>query len=240
MDGKMTLVYTAEAETRDFFALKARVRERLAKLPVPEGFEITTDPRDRGFEHDVKSTVFAMALALFLVFFVMGLLFESILLPFSVLLSVPFAFFGALWALLISGVTLDAGGMVGMIMLVGIVVNNAIVLVDAINRCRREGTERRAAVLEAAQVRFRPIWMTALTTIFGLVPLVLFPQTGEGMDYKSMAVILIGGLATSTFFTLFVVPLFYTFLDDLGILARDLLRGPASARIRASSGGASR
>jgi HAE1 family hydrophobic/amphiphilic exporter-1 len=114
--------------------------------------------------------------------------------------------------------------MLGMVMLVGIVVNNAIVLVDYINRLRLDGMERDAAIVRAVQVRFRPIWMTALTTIFGLVPLIVLPQQGEGVDYKPLAVVLAGGLTTSTFFTLSVVPLLYTFLDDLRAKVSRLLR----------------
>ena len=100
-------------------------------------------------------------------------------------------------------------------MLVGIVVNNAIVLVDCVNRLRLEGMERTEAIVRSVEVRFRPIWMTALTTIFGLLPLLIFPPSGDGMDYRALAVVLVGGLTTSTFFTLFVVPLFYSLLDDL-------------------------
>lgn len=225
VNGKITLAYSADAETEDFFNLKGRVRRHLQKLELPEGFEISLDPWQRGFDSDMENTIFAMALALSLVFFVMGLLFESFTLPFSVLLSIPHAFFGSVWALYLGGVTLDPGAMVGSIMLVGIVVNNAIVLVDAINRRRLAGLPRDTAILEAVRIRFRPVWMTALTTICGLLPLALLPQRGEGMDYKSMAVVLIGGLTTSTFFTLFVVPLFYTLLDDLRRLALAVIRG---------------
>jgi HAE1 family hydrophobic/amphiphilic exporter-1 len=214
VNGRMTLAYTVESDTESIEALKARVRRRLDSVAAPEGFEISMNPGRGGFEADMKSTFFALGLAQLLVFFVMGILFESVILPFSVLFSIPYAFFGALWSLLLSGTPLDPGAMVGMIMLVGVVVNNAIVLVDAINRLRG-GLARREAILEACRIRFRPIWMTALTTIFGLVPLVVLPQAGEGMDYKSMAIVLMGGLATSTFFTLFVVPLFYTLMDDL-------------------------
>ncbi len=223
VNGKMTLAYTVEAETENTFELKNRVRRRLARISVPEGFEVTTDPRRGGFAEDLESTIFAMVLAMCLVFFVMGFLFESVLLPFSVVLSIPHAFFGSMWALYLTGVPVDAGAMVGMIMLVGIVVNNAIVLVDTINRRRGEGIARHDAILESARIRFRPVWMTALTTIFGLLPLAIFPQTGEGMDYRSMAVVLVGGLSTSTFFTLFVVPLFYTFFDDLRRVSLELV-----------------
>ena len=173
--------------------------------------------------------VHAGVLAICMVFFVMGILFESFILPFSVLLSIPFAFFGSAWTLYLTGIPLDPVGTIGLVMLVGIVVNNAIVLVDTINRQCQTGLDRHAAIIEASRIRFRPIWMTALTTIFGLVPLVLLPQKGEGIDYKCMAVVIVAGLATSTFFTLFVVPLVYSLLDDLRRLGLTLVQRPEDA-----------
>ncbi|MEM7235051.1 MAG: efflux RND transporter permease subunit, partial [Planctomycetota bacterium] len=151
------------------------------------------------------------------------------LLPLSVLFSVPFAFFGSLWLLCICRVPLDAVGLIGMLMLIGIVVNNAIVLVDYIGRTRAQGLSRRRAILVATQVRFRPIWMTALTTICGMLPLAIIPASGDSVDYRALAVVIIGGLATSTLFTLIVVPLFYTVLDDLRRTTSSLL-GRAAAR----------
>ena len=121
-------------------------------------------------------------------------------------------------------------GLLGFLILVGIVVNNAIVLVDCINKLYAGGMERSRAVVEAVQTRFRPIWMTALTTICGLGPLMVFPQTGEGVNYRPLAIVLVGGLATSTFFTLFVVPLFYTLLDDLRQWAVRVTRPNTPAR----------
>ena len=230
-NGKMTIGYRANAETEDFPALQARVTRHLKSLDLPDGFEISTR-RDRHDDSDaIKSSILAGVLALLLVFFIMGMLFESFVLPFSVILTIPFAFFGSAWALYFSGITLDPVGIVGFVKLVGVVVNNAIVLVDTINRKRTlEGLDRTEAILQAAHVRFRPIWMTALTTIFGLLPLVILPQRGEGIDYKAMAIVLMGGLMTSTFFTLFVVPLFYTLLDDLQRALVTLLFGARVSR----------
>jgi len=115
---------------------------------------------------------------------------------------------------------------IGMVILVGVVVNNAIVLVDLINRLRAEGFGRLEATLEAGKQRFRPILMTSLTTIFGLIPMSM------GQEYSALGKTLVGGLLTSTFLTLFVVPLFYSFLDDLRQLASHMastaLRGHAS------------
>ncbi|MBI4585532.1 MAG: efflux RND transporter permease subunit [Planctomycetes bacterium] len=234
VNGKMTIAYVARVDAPDAFPVRERIRRALEGLSLPEGFEATLNLRQGGFQYDFEMTVLALILAVSLIFFLMGVLFESFILPFAVMLSIPHAFFGSLWSLYLTGTSLDAMGMVGFVMLVGVVVNNAIVLVAAINRFRQEGLERRLAILHAMRIRFRPIWMTALTTIFGLAPLVIFPQAGEGMDYKSMAVVLMGGLATSTFFTLFVVPLFYTFLDDLQQIALALLFRPKRGEAQAA------
>ena len=221
-NGKLTSGLSMDVEGRTIPEARFKVLDEIGDLDLPEGVEVRMSQAGAGFEEDLQSAMMALALALFLVFFVMGLLFESWVLPLCVLFSIPFAFFGSIWLLVILDVNLDAIGMIGMLMLVGIVVNNAIVLVDTINRRRVSVGSRSAAIVEAVRVRFRPIWMTALTTVFGLLPLMLFEQRGEGADYKSLAVVLIGGLLTSTFFTLFVVPLLYSSLDDLRRLTRSI------------------
>jgi len=242
MNGKMTVGYSARVEG-DFHRVREKLERHFQRFVVPEGFEIRLRQESRGFEEDLKNAVFATALALLLVFFVMGVLFESFLLPLSVLFSIPHAFFGSMLLLWILQTPLDMIGMIGFLMLVGIVANNAIVLVDCVNRLRRGGLDRTQAIVRAIQIRFRPIWMTALTTVCGLLPLVLFPQAGEGVDYKPLAVVIVGGLTTSTFFTLFVVPIFYSLLDDLqgwlaGLLRldrsglRELTRARAGPRAR--------
>jgi HAE1 family hydrophobic/amphiphilic exporter-1 len=106
--------------------------------------------------------------------------------------------------------------MVGLVLLVGVVVNNGIVLVDTVNRLRSEGRTRRDAILTATDRRFRPIMMTAITTIGGMVPLAINGRLESGISYTSFAWTLIGGLSTATLLTLLVVPVFYTFFDDLG------------------------
>jgi HAE1 family hydrophobic/amphiphilic exporter-1 len=222
-NGKMTIGFSARVKG-DFIAAKDKLERYCRGLPLPEGFEATLRQDQRGFQQDLQNLLLATGLALLLVTFVMGVLFESFILPLAVLFSVPHAFFGALFLLWALGMKLDMMGLLGMLMLVGIVVNNAIVLVDCVNRLRLDGLPIADAVTRAVQIRFRPIWMTAMTTLFGLVPMILLPQTGDGIDYKGLAVVLAGGLATSTFFTLFVVPLFYVIFDDARRAARGLLQ----------------
>jgi len=170
-----------------------------------------------------------------LVFILMGILFESFTLPLTVLVSIPFAILGGMWLLCVTGLPLDVNGMVGFILLAGIVVNNAIVLIDHINRLRREGLDRREAVIRGGRERLRPIFMTALTTISGLLPMAtptLFASDEGGgvFSYRTLAVVVLGGLALSTLFTLFVVPLAYTLLDDLGAVLKEILLAPLLKR----------
>ena len=221
----MTLGFSADVQGNESerTAVKARLAEHFARFPVPRGLEVSLHESSRSVERDMENVGLAMAMGFCLVFFLMGILFESFILPLSVLFSVPFAFVGAVTLLWLLRVRLDVVGMIGLLMLVGIVVNNAIVLVDYINRLRAAGRRRHDAILRACQVRFRPIWMTALTTIFGLMPLLAVEQLGEGINYKPLAVVLVGGLTTSTFFTLVFVPVLYTLVDDLRIRLRRLL-----------------
>jgi HAE1 family hydrophobic/amphiphilic exporter-1 len=144
----------------------------------------------------------------------MGFLFESFVLPLSIILTIPLAGIGVAWIHVMAGKDIDFLGMVGAILLIGVVVNNGIVLIDYINRLRGEGYERTAALLRAADRRFRPIAMTALTTIIGMIPLTLTKPSNLGLSYKSFGLTLIGGMTTATLLTLLVVPIFYTLFDD--------------------------
>jgi len=120
--------------------------------------------------------------------------------------------------------------MVGVIVLIGVVVNNAIVLVDMVNRLRAEGMDRAAAIMEAGSNRFRPIMMTTFTTIFGLLPMALGNSTVLGQPYAPMGRTMIGGLLSSTLLTLLLVPLFYTLLDDLRMVLKRVTNGAFGRR----------
>src|SRR5688572_12797186 len=116
---------------------------------------------------------------------------------------------------MVSGLDMDFLGMVGVVVLIGVVVNNGIVLIDYVNRLRLAGHEREEALVMATHRRFRPIMMTAMTTVFGIVPLLLAGSTSIGLSYTSFAVSLVGGMTVATLLTLLVVPVFYTLFDDL-------------------------
>jgi HAE1 family hydrophobic/amphiphilic exporter-1 len=164
----------------------------------------------------------------------MGILFESLLLPISVLTTIPFAILGALWTIYLTGTTMDSVGFIGLIILVGVVVNNGIVLIDKIHRGRGSTANRTEAVLAGSAARVRPILMTALTTVFGLLPMALSEATNDGIDYRALATCVAGGLVISTFFTLWIVPLAYTVMDDLTHTLGGTLRGSMRGRRKRS------
>lgn len=189
----------------------------LRTMDLPRGFGIGADDLvSTRQEEELAVLKSAGMLSLVLVFLLMGILFESLLLPFSVLFTIPFAVVGALWTLYLTGTTMDSVGWIGIIILIGVVVNNGIVLIDRIHGLRAEGVERAEAVLTGTVQRVRPILMTALTTVIGLLPMTMAEPPSDGIDYRALATCVAGGLSVSTFFTLWIVPLAYTLIDDLG------------------------
>jgi HAE1 family hydrophobic/amphiphilic exporter-1 len=186
------------------------------ELDLPRGYSIgEEDLVSHRAEEELAELMQALQLSIVLVFLLMGILFESLLLPLSVLFTIPFAIAGAIWTLKLTGTTMDSIGWIGMIVLVGVVVNNGIVLIDRIHALRREGLSRAEAVLQGSHNRVRPIVMTALTTVMGLVPMAMTEPGGESFDYRALATCVAGGLTFSTLFTLWIVPVAYTLFDDL-------------------------
>jgi HAE1 family hydrophobic/amphiphilic exporter-1 len=149
------------------------------------------------------------------IYLLMGLLFESFILPLSIIFTIPLASLGVILIHLVARMNIDFLGAVGIVLLVGVVVNNGIVLIDYVNRLRTDGHSRREAILLSADRRFRPIMMTAITTVGGMVPLAIAGRMDSGISYTSFALTLIGGMTTATLLTLLVVPVFYTFFDDV-------------------------
>jgi HAE1 family hydrophobic/amphiphilic exporter-1 len=160
----------------------------------------------------LRSLLMAAALAIFLVYLVMASQFESLLHPFVIIFTLPLGLIGAVLALGLAGMALNVVAMIGMVMLAGIVVNNAIVLIDTVNQLRAAGMPRERALVEAGVVRLRPILMTTLTTVLGLLPMAL--GLGDGAELRApLAVTVIGGLTLATALTLIVIPVVYTLLD---------------------------
>ena len=184
----------------------------LADMQLPYGLSMSITGQSEEMEASFKSLLFALGLAIFLVYLVMASQFESLLHPFVILFSIPLAAVGVALALWLTGTSLSVIVFIGLIMLAGIVVNNAIVLLDLINQLRERGMDRISAIREGARLRLRPIMMTTLTTVLGLLPMAL--GLGEGSEMRTpMAITVIGGLLTSTMLTLLVVPVMYSLLD---------------------------
>jgi len=148
------------------------------------------------------------------VLLLMAALFESFSQPLAILITLPLALFGAFWTLWLAGFTFEILGFIGVIILVGVVVNNGIVMVDHVNTLRREGQERLEALVEGCGDRLRPVLMTVITTVVGLTPLAVSEFTVAGVYIQSMAVAMIGGLVSSTVFTLVALPVWYATVED--------------------------
>ncbi len=227
-NGKIRLVLKIFTTEDDLKGLYEEIGRAMEGFELPHGYSWDRGERFTKFKESEETMGFAVMMAITCVFLLMGVLFESFLLPFSVLFCIPFAFLGVYWMLYLTGTVMGQMAQVGIIVLIGVVVNNAIVLVDMVNRLRTEGRTRTEAILEAGANRFRPILMTTFTTVFGLLPMALGTSTMMGIPYAPMGRTMIGGLLCATFLTLFVVPLFYTYLDDLRLALRRIVSGALS------------
>jgi HAE1 family hydrophobic/amphiphilic exporter-1 len=214
------------------------VRQRMVGFKLPEGYswDFGQWGRDRG---DALGTMTrGVVMSLLAVILLMAAIFESFTQPFAILITLMLAFFGAFWSLWIFGFDLNPIAFMGIIILIGIVVNNGIVLVDHVNSLRSDGVERRQALIEGCGDRLRPVLMTAVTTIFGLLPLAVARATVAGAYIDSIAVVVIGGLATSTIFTLLALPVWYTTLEDAGaafLAALPKRRGTSTIKVPTGS-----
>ncbi len=205
-------IITANLAYGDLGAAAADAGSIIARTPMPEGVSAMVSGQSEEMQESFLSMQFALALAIFLVYLVMASQFESLIHPFVILFTIPLALVGAVLALFITGTTINIVALIGVIMLAGIVVNNAIVLVDLINQLRAQGMQRLEAIMEAGSARLRPILMTSLTTALGLLPMAV--GFGEGAEVRApMAITVIGGLLVSTFLTLVVIPVVYSLMD---------------------------
>lgn len=224
-NGRSTLRVTAFTTRQDRKGIYADIDRILEGLELPRGYTWDKGESYRELQEEDSTMFFAGLMAITCVFLLMGVLFESFILPFSVLLSIPFALWGVYWTLYLTDTPMNIMAMIGIIVLIGVVVNNAIVLVDMVNRLRADGKTREQAIFEAGANRFRPIMMTTLTTVFGLLPMALGNSNMFGMPYYPMGRAMMGGLVSSTLLTLLVVPLFYTFFDDLRLALAGYAKG---------------
>ncbi len=188
------------------------VQQILEQFTMPTGIIARIAGQNQEMADSFQSLIFALSLAVFLVYLVMASQFESLLHPFIILFTIPLALIGAILALYITNTTISVVVFIGLILLAGIVVNNAIVLIDLINQLRERGMEKTEAIMEGGKSRLRPILMTTLTTTLGLLPLAI--GFGDGAELRApMGITVIGGLLVSTLLTLVVIPVMYSLMD---------------------------
>jgi HAE1 family hydrophobic/amphiphilic exporter-1 len=213
IEQQRSAVITANVSGLDLGSAAGHILEELESINLPSDFSLDISGQNKEMEVSMNSLMMAMLLAIFLVYTVMAMLFESIVQPLIIILTIPLALVGAILVLWIGGIPFSVVVGIGIIVLVGIVVNNAIVLVDYTNRLRRRGMELREAVVEAGKVRLRPILMTTATTVLALLPMAM--GLGEGAEIRTpMAWTIISGLLISTILTLIIIPTVYTAVEE--------------------------
>lgn len=229
-NGRSVSYVYAQVNTANLSQVREGIDQVISSLTFPRGYKVEPGWQLLEMDNTRKTYANVLLLAVFLIYAVMAALFESMLLPLSILMAVPLALVGVYWTMYLSGTLMDTISYVGVIILAGVVVNNGIVIVDRINQLRLSGMDRMEAVVQAGFHRFRPVMMTTLTTIVGCLPLALGGFGGEAMRrdfgfighgvFESVGRVLVGGLACGTALTLLVVPLFYVILDDLQAFLR--------------------
>ncbi|MBT6149075.1 MAG: efflux RND transporter permease subunit, partial [Gemmatimonadetes bacterium] len=217
------LTVTATATKDDAEKLFGLIDGAMAGFEMPRGYRWDKGTRYERIQESDEAQTFGLILSVTFVFLLMGVLFESFVLPLSVIVSIPFSFLGVYWTLYLTDTPFDMLSGIGTVILVGVVVNNAIVLIDMTNRLRADGLDRYTALVEAGRHRFRPILMTTFTTICGLIPMAVGNARMIGMPYAPLGRTMMGGLLASTVLTLVIVPLFYTYFDDLRTYVRRVM-----------------
>ena len=204
---------TAQPSGRDLGSIARDIETRLQALPLPPGFNFQLTGQIQQQREAFSSLNFTSLLAIILVYMVMASQFRSLLDPFIIMFSVPLGMIGVIWALFLTRTTLNVTSFMGIIMMVGIVVSNGVLLVEYMNGLRRHGLGLREAVMQGGRTRLRPILMTSLTTLVGLVPMALGIGTGSEAN-APLARAVIGGLAVSTLLTLLLIPTLYVMLEE--------------------------
>ncbi len=209
INGKLAASITASITARDIGAVNRAVQEKIDSLPVAPGVDISQGGMMEMMQESFSGMFIAIILAIVLAFAVIAVTFRSLLTPIVIMISLPLASIGALLSLLFAGQTLGISAMMGVLMLVGIVLTNAIVLIHLVERLRKQGISTHDALVESGRTRMRPILMTALTTMIAMLPLAL--GLGEGTILSAeLAIVVIGGLFSSTLLTLLVIPVMYS------------------------------
>lgn len=208
-----TVTVSSGIYNRDVASVTQDIQEKVELLEIPSGYTITFGGANQDMIEAFTDLGLALVIAVLLVYMIIAAQFESLLTPFIIMFSIPIAFAGGILGLFITNRTLSAISIMGLIMLSGIVVNNAIVLLDYIGTRRKAGEDRYTAIITAGPIRLRPILMTSLTTIFAMIPMSL--GLGEGAELQApMGTVVIFGLMTSSLITLVLIPVVYSILDD--------------------------
>jgi HAE1 family hydrophobic/amphiphilic exporter-1 len=214
---RTSYIYAMVNKSKPFDKIVKEANAALKVVPLPANYRIQITGEELLRKESMTNLTFALILSIILVFMVLAAEFESILQPFVILLTIPLAAVGSILIFFILGKSLNMMAYIGIIMLGGIAVSNAIILIDRINQLRHSGLSKKEAIITGGSQRIRPILMTSLTTIFALIPLTI--GIGESASLRSpMALAVIGGMVTSTILTLIVIPCFYWVLDSFGDL----------------------
>jgi len=211
-EGDRVAVITANLAGRDLASVSDEITAAIETINFPSGFDWNIGGQRQEMETSFGSMRLTILLAIFMVYLVMASQFESLLHPLVILFSVPFALIGLLGTLFLCGVTISIVVWIGSILLAGIVVNNAIILIDYTNQLRQKGMSKIEALQKAGRVRLRPILMTTATTVLGLLPMAIGLGAGSELR-RPMALVVIGGLITSTALTLLIIPAVYSLFD---------------------------
>ncbi len=228
---KSRLRITVNSRSKGMMKLTEKIRQQMDTIDFPDGYTWSFGSHFRRFRESQSSSLMAVWLALVFIYIIMAALFESFVHPLTILLTVPLALFGVALFFTITGITLNNASYLGLLTLFGIVVNNGIILIDHIRTLRKTGLEKNLAIVQAGKDRMRPIVMTAITTIFGVLPLalpVLLPgifeaAKGRASMWAPISIAIMGGLTTSTFFTLVILPTFYSISDSATTGVKKLL-----------------
>ena len=212
IDQQRVAVITANISGRDLRSVSEDIFTIISNMEMPDDFNFELAGQNKEMETSLNSLMLALALAVFLVYIVMASQFESLLHPFIIIFTIPLALIGVIVFMYVLNIPASIVVFLGLIMLAGIVVNNAIVLVDYINQLRERGMEKIEAIKAAGKIRLRPILMTTSTTVLGLLPMAI--GMGDGAEIRTpMAITVIVGLITATLLTLVVIPTVYAILD---------------------------
>ncbi len=206
---------TLTTTTEDYKKLRSQIDDALTAYDFPKGYGISYGEEFRNMDENMGSLMTNLVLAIFLVYMVMAALFESLNMPFAIIAALPLGIFGVFWGLFITGTAFDMMAQMGLLILIGIAVNNGIIIIDHINRLRIHGMNRHDALIQGGLDRLRPVIMTTLTTVIGIVPMALGTQDTQYVPYTGMGRVVVFGLITSTIVTLILLPVIYSIIDDV-------------------------